>query len=163
MGVRSDSSGGRGHSVNSTAGVDYSFYRYDRSARSSWVIGASYTYMSVNSSEFDHIHAISLYPQLSLYPTSGSWVHAVVPGSGEPFFFVRALGPSYISADRLGSRQQSTNFSFQAQIGVGASYQLDNGGQAMFSVSWKHFSNANLYTNNDGIDLPIILNFGVRF
>ena len=159
----SDSSDGRGHSVNTTAGIDYSFFRYDRSARSSWVIGASYTYMSVNSSEFDHIHAISIYPQLSLYPTAGSWVRDLVPGSGEPYFFVRALGPSYISANRLGSRRQSNHFSFQAQFGVGASYQLDSGRKAMFSVSWKHFSNANIYTNNDGIDLPIVLNFGVQF
>jgi len=159
----SDSSSGRGHSVNTMAGFDYSFFRHDRSSRTSFIIGVSYTYLAVNSDEFDHIHAYSIYPQFSMYPTPKSWVHSIVPENSEPYFYVRFLGPSYISANRLGSRHQDKNFSFQAQVGVGASFPMKNDKRAMFSVSWKHFSNANLYSDNDGIDIPIVLNFGIEF
>lgn len=149
--------------INKTFGIDYSFYRHDRSPRSGIRIGASYTYMSANSDEYDTIHAVSIYPQLTLCPTSESWVRSLVPGNTDPFFYVRALGPSYISANRLGSRQQSHNFAFQAQIGVGLQIYQNNNQQVFVALSWKHFSNANLFEDNDGIDLPIVLNIGMLF
>jgi hypothetical protein len=161
--VGSDVTGTTDSQVNHTAGFDYSFYRHDRSERSSFIVGVSYTYMGTNSSEFDRIHALSIYPQLSMFPLADSWVHSLVPGDGKPFFFVRALGPSYISANRLGERRQAKNFAFQAQLGAGASYQLENDRELVVSLSWKHFSNANLFDENDGIDLPLVLNIGVRF
>ena len=46
---------------------------------------------------------------------------------------------------------------------IGVSYRLGNDRKLSVSVSWKHFSNANLYSDNDGIDLPVVLNVGVRF
>ncbi len=159
----SDAVDNGGSQINHTAGIDYSFYRHDRSSRSSFIIGASYTYMGANSNEFDRIHALSIYPQLSMYPTSESWVHSLVPGDGQPFFYVRALGPSYISANRLGDRSQANHFAFQAQIGIGVMYELENDRQAIVSFAWKHFSNANLFSENDGIDLPVVLNIGVQF
>ena len=149
--------------INSTVGIDYGFFRHQRSPRSSIHIGASYTYMRANSAEYNEIHAISIYPQLTMYPSSESWIRAIMPGNSEPFFYVRALAPSYISANRLGTRQQAQNFAFQAQIGVGALIRLDRDRQAIIAISWKHFSNANLFHDNDGIDLPIVLNFGMRF
>ena len=161
--VGSDASGSGNSQVNHTAGFDYSFYRHDRSPRSSFIIGVSYTYMGANSNEFDRIHALSIYPQLSMYPLADSWVHSLVPGDGKPYFYVRALGPSYISANRLGERRLAKNFAFQAQLGIGASYRLEDDREAIISISWKHFSNANLFSENDGIDLPIVLNIGVRF
>lgn len=149
--------------VNHTVGIDYSFFRNDRSERSSILVGMSYTYMGANSTEFDRIHAVSIYPQLSLYPTQTSWVRSLLPGDSEPYFFVRALGPSYISANRLGSRQQANNFAFQAQIGVGVNMFFAEGRHATIAFAWKHFSNANLFSENDGIDLPVVLSVGIRF
>ena len=159
----SDHTAAEGDQINTTAGIDYSFYRHDRSPRSSFHVGLSYTYMRANSDEFDEIHAVTLYPQLTMYPTQKSWVRSIVPGDSEPFFYVRALGPSYISANRLGTRQQANNFAFQAQIGAGLLLHTSRDRQAIIAISWKHYSNANLFDENDGIDLPIVLNFGVRF
>ena len=161
--VGSDVSGNGSRQTNYTVGVDYNFYRYERSERSSFVIGASYTYLGTNTDSNDQIHAVSIYPQLSMYPTAESWVNNLVPGNGEPFFYVRALGPSYISANQLGERRQANHFAFQAQLGIGATYRLKGDQQASFAIAWKHFSNANLYDDNDGIDLPIVLTFGVTF
>ena len=70
----SDQNSDESGQVNHTVGIDYSFYRHDRTARSSILIGMSYTYMGTNSTEFGRIHAVSIYPQLSLYPTPTSWV-----------------------------------------------------------------------------------------
>jgi hypothetical protein len=161
--VGSDATSSGESQVNHTVGIDYSFYRHDRSKRSSFVVGASYTYMGTNSNEFDRIQALSIYPQLSMYPAPESWVHSLVPGDGQPYFYVRALGPSYISANRLGERKQANHFAFQAQIGIGAAYVLKSERQIIVSVAWKHFSNANLFNDNDGIDLPVVLNIGVQF
>jgi len=149
--------------TNRTAGVDYMFYRHDRSLRSSFIIGVSYTYMTTDTDSFDTMHAISIFPQLSMYPTPDSWVHSLLPSGAEPFFFVRALGPSYISANRLGDRQLAHNFAFQAQLGVGAVIRRKDNSEMTIAVSWKHFSNANLFSDNDGIDLPVVVNFGIRF
>lgn len=161
--IGSDVSGGGSRQTNHTIGVDYNFYRHERSSRSSFVIGASYTYLGTNTDSNDSIHALSVYPQLSMYPSAGSWVHKLIPGNGEPFFYVRALGPTYISSNQLGNRRQAKHFAFQAQLGVGATYRLGSDQQASFAIAWKHFSNANLFDDNDGIDLPIVLTFGVTF
>ena len=159
----SDYANGESSQINTTAGIDYSFYRHDRSPRSSIHIGASYTYMRANTEEYNEIHAISIYPQLTMYPSTQSWIRSAMPRNTVPFFYVRALAPSYIGANRLGAQQQSRNFAFQAQIGVGALVYRRQNRQVVIAISWKHFSNANLFSDNDGIDLPIVLNFGMRF
>ena len=86
-----------------------------------------------------------------------------MPSWAAPYFWIRFLGPSYISSSRLGDRQQAHNFAFQAQIGVGAIVKTQNDTEIILSLSWKHFSNANLFDDNDGIDLPVMLNFGIKF
>jgi len=149
--------------TNSTAGIDFVFFSHERSKRSSFDIGVSYTYMSTNTAQNDSIIAYSVFPQLSMYPSPDSWFRTLLPSTTEPYFFVRALGPSYISDNRLGDRQQDKNFAFQAQIGLGAIIPLKNGNEAIVTFSWKHFSNANLFDDNDGIDFPFVLTLGLRF
>ena len=148
---------------NWSVGLDYSFYRFERSARQHILIGVSYTYIRSDAPSDNSMYAVSIYPQISLFPEKGAWAYSIAPDWAEPFFYVRALGPSYISSNKLGDRQQANNFSFQAQIGVGAFIKTRNDSQAIIALSWKHFSNANLFDDNDGIDLPVMLNFGIRF
>lgn len=133
-------------------GVDYSFYKIVRSVRSELSFGVGYTRLVNNADTHDSMYAISLYPQLTLYPDH--------PVSLNPFFFVRALGPSYISKNQFGSREQDNNFSFQAQVGVGIRPYMTEKQQIRIMLSWKHFSNANLFSDNDGFDLPIMLSLG---
>lgn len=148
---------------NWSVSLDYNFYRFERSPRQHFLIGASYTYISSDAPTDDSMYAVSIYPQVSFYPVEGSWAYSIAPSWAEPFFYFRALGPSYISANKLGDRQQSNNFSFQAQIGVGATIKTYNNTEVIIALSWKHFSNANLYDDNDAIDLPVVLNFGIKF
>mgnify|MGYP000334921195 CR=1 FL=1 len=140
---------------NRTFGLDYSFYRKVRSHRQHLLLGLSLTRMSANTPGSGSILAISLYPQLNLYPKRQSW--------GQPFFFVRALGPSYISSNKLGTRNQKNHFAFQAQVGVGAYLNYQEKRDGIVMLSFKHFSNAGIFNVNEGFNLPVVLSVGVKF
>ena len=143
---------------NRSYGIDYNFYRFTRSKYQQLLIGVSYTHIEADHSDAslsNDLYAISLYPQLNLYLNARHW--------GQPYFFVRALGPSYLSDNQLGERQQSHNFAFQAQVGAGTYINLGAGRKGSITLSWKHFSNANLFSDNDGFDLPLMLNIGLEF
>ena len=140
---------------NDQFAVDYTFYSHDRSERSRISLGVGYTKLRSDTASNDEIDIISIYPQLTLTPVkllSRNW-----------YFFVRALGPSYISSNALGDRKQDNHFTFQAQAGFGYSKSLGQNTDLLIQVSWKHFSNANLFKDNDGIDVPLNLAIGLRF
>ena len=148
---------------NETVGFDYSFYRFERSERQHISVGVSYTRLETNAAVNDSLYAVSVYPQITLYPSATSRIAAHSPRWAAPFFFVRALGPSYISEGRLGSRRQAEHFSFQAQVGVGVQLNPGADRRAEMAVSWKHFSNANLNRHNDGFDMPLVISLGMTF
>ena len=148
---------------NETVGFDYSFYHFERSARQRISVGVSYTRLQTNAADHTGLYALTVYPQVTLIPAKTSRIAAHSPHWAEPFFFVRALGPSYISNSTLGSRRQAEHFAFQAQLGMGVQLNPGADRHAVIAVSWKHFSNANLYRANDGIDVPLVISVGVRF
>ncbi|WP_299598394.1 acyloxyacyl hydrolase [uncultured Microbulbifer sp.] len=141
--------------TNRTYGIDYSFKKFEKSHRQHIHLGVSYTRVETDADEHKSFHAVSIYPQLNLYPRKQSW--------GQPYFFVRALGPSYISSNQLGNRHQDNNFAFQAQVGYAARINWQSREDLVVMVSWKHFSNANLFSDNDGIDMPFVINVGLNF
>lgn len=140
---------------NRQVALDYEFFRFERSPRSHLSIGVGYTKLTTDASVNKSIDAVSFYPQLTLYPERES-----LQGY---YFFVRALGASYISANALGDREQDNNFSFQAQVGVGYEKKVSNGKSFLIQISRKHFSNANLFHDNDGIDVPLVFTLGYKF
>jgi hypothetical protein len=148
---------------NETVGVDYSFHRFERSARQHIDVGVSYTRLTTSAADSRSLYAVSIYPQITLYPAKTSRLAARSPPWAEPFFFVRALGPTYISDSTLGSRRQADSFTFQAQVGVGVLLSPGAERRTVVAVSWKHFSNADLYTDNDGIDVPLVISVGMKF
>ena len=148
---------------NESIGVDYSFYRYERTARQHLQIGVSYTRIRTDTAENDELWAISVYPQLSLYPDADGGFRKLFPDWVSPYFFVRALGPTYLSEKQLGEREQAKHFSFQAQVGFGLGLRLGEDREGVLSLSYKHLSNASLFSPNDGIDIPLVLNLGIRF
>jgi len=140
---------------NKTYGLDYSFYRKIRSYRQHFLLGVSITRMVTDAATNKTVDAISIYPQVNLYPKKQSW--------GQPFFFVRALAPSYISSNQLGERKQEHNFAFQAQVGFGAYFNYPDKRDSFVTLSFKHFSNANIFSENDGFDFPVVLSAGIMF
>lgn len=148
---------------NRSAGFDIHIATLTSTPRKALSIGASYSWLGTNAETNRSLYAISIYPQLTFYPTENSRIRGWVPSRSNPFFFVRALGPGYISENTLGTRKQDNHFAFQAQIGAGLEFEREDGKTFIAAISWKHFSNANLFEDNDGIDLPLMLNFGIRF
>ena len=136
-------------------GVDYSFLKIEKSQDQHRLIGISYTRIESDTDQSNEMTAISIYPQISLYAKRRPF--------GQPFFFVRALGPTYISTNRLGDRKQKNHFAFLAQVGVGVYFRSNSRQQMMVMLSYKHFSNANIFKDNDGIDLPLVISLGAKF
>lgn len=141
---------------NTQRSLDYNFYLFQRSPRSGITLGAGYTRLTTDAATNTRIDAYSIYPQLTLWPVS--------PRLNGAYFFVRALGPSYLSDNWLGEREQANHFAFQSQVGVGYRRKVANdAGNFMLQMSWKHFSNANLFNANDGIDVPFVFALGFSF
>mgnify|MGYP001177220108 FL=1 len=126
-------------------------------------IGVSYTQLKTNFDTDKKLWAISIYPQLTLFPSEDSWLSNQVLKTTTPYFFVRALGPTYLSNNTLGDRKQSKNLTFQAQVGLGILFKTKSSKENFLFISWKHFSNANLFSENDGFDSPIVIGFGLKF
>ena len=75
-------------------------------------------------------------------------------------YLVLAAGPSWMSAHRLGLREQGSRFLFNDKIGVGTF--VDRQQHWYLELVWRHFSNANLKQPNPGIDVPVTLTLGYR-
>ena len=148
---------------NKTASLDFNFFEYKRSDRQTINIGMSYTQIKTDFETGKKIQAISIYPQLTLFPSKDSWISKQVLKPTTPYFFVRALGPTYLNNNSLGDREQSRNFAFLAQVGLGVLFKTKSSKENFIFLSWKHFSNANLFSNNDGFDFPVVIGFGLKF
>jgi|ETNmetMinimDraft_3_1059899.scaffolds.fasta_scaffold149159_1 hypothetical protein len=148
---------------NKIVGLDINFFEYIRSNRQTMNIGVSYTQLKTNFDTDKKLWAISIYPQLTLFPSEDSWLSNQVLKTTTPYFFVRALGPTYLSNNTLGDRKQSKNLTFQAQVGLGILFKTKSSKENFLFISWKHFSNANLFSENDGFDSPIVIGFGLKF
>lgn len=138
---------------NGTWGADLLLWEYHRSEKQSLSLGFSYTHMTTNRDAHDRLEAFSFFPQFNLY--AEPWRNT------KPFFFLRALGASYISQTQLGTREQANHFAFQAQVGVGLIGVGENPWRA--ALSYKHFSNGYLFSPNEGIDVPLVLTVGKSF
>ncbi len=138
---------------NKQLALDYFFYKNERSSRTSLSLGLGYTYIQTDAGFNKRLNVLSLNPRLTLTPVS----------NGQYYFFVQALGPSYISGNALGDRKQDRHFAFQARIGVGIRQQLDKNKMLLLQMSWKHLSNANLFSDNDGIDIPFVFSLGIYY
>lgn len=148
---------------NRSAGLDFSFYRYERSPKQHLQIGVSYTRIRTDTDAHDSLWAVSIYPQLSLYPEADGSFRALFPDWAAPYFFVRALGPTYLSEKQLGEREQGKHFAFQAQVGLGLKLDFSERHTGIASLSYKHFSNGGLFKPNDGMDIPLVLSLGLQF
>lgn len=132
---------------NHSFGMDFTFWSHARSYRQEFLIGVGYSYLATDTVDNAQVSIWSIFPQLNLYAPERSGVM--------PFFFVRALGPSYLNSRKYGEREQAKNFAFQAQVGVGLVFGDEK--DWSLSVSYKHFSNAGLSSPNDGFDIPVVI------
>jgi hypothetical protein len=152
-----------GDQSNRLASVDFTFHTFERSARRHISVGVAFTQLEADTAPNDRMEVISVYPEFSYYPAAGGRIRESMPERAEPYFFTRFLGASYISANALGDRRQDNHFTFLAEVGVGVLISFGDRRRSDFRLSWKHFSNARLFDDNDGIDVPLVLSWGLRY
>lgn len=138
---------------NQLYGVDVNMLHYRYSDIQTWSLGAGITKLRADNGAIRELIAVSIYPQLTLKLPTAAGI--------KPFFFVRALGPTYLSERGLGERRQAYSWAFQSQVGVGA--YVGETGQWTTSVSFRHYSNADTGKPNEGIDGVLVLTLGHRF
>ncbi|MES2605823.1 MAG: acyloxyacyl hydrolase [Pseudomonadota bacterium] len=133
-------------------GLDWEFWRHARSERQFLSIGAGYTHIRTDAATNKKLSAFSLYPQLTLLANKrNAW---------QPYFFVRALGPTFLSSEKLGEREQGERFAFQAQVGGGLIAPSEDW---FVALSYKHFSNAELFSPNDSMEIQFLVTVGKRW
>ena len=138
---------------NSLVALDVEWWAWERSPRQTLSIGSSVAQWRTNAGPGARVvNVVSIYPQLTLYYPESFTL-------GQAFFQVRALGPSWISENSLGYRQQSRHFAFNARLAAGIVTPND----WIISLSYQHISNAGWSRTNDGWDSPINLAIGRRF
>lgn len=138
---------------NQLVALDVEWWAWNRSPRQTLSIGSSVAQWRTNANMGAKVvNVVSIYPQLTLYYPKDFPV-------GKVFFQVRALGPSWLSENALGDRQQSRNFAFNARLAAGIVTPND----WIISLSYQHISNAGWSRTNDGWDSPINLAIGRRF
>jgi hypothetical protein len=138
---------------NRIIGADANLLHHRYSDIQTWSLGVSVARLNANHGEIRELTAISVYPQLALRLPHTKTL--------KPYFFVRALGPTYLSARGLGERKQAYSWAFQSQVGIGAF--LSSTEDWTLNVSLRHYSNANFGNPNDGIDSIMVLALGHRF
>ena len=135
---------------NTAIGIDLNFYRHVFTDKQTFFIGTGVTELTSNTDTHNRLVPYSIYPQLNL----------ALPkiDNTQPYFYVRTLGPTYISETQLGDRQQAYHFVFQSQIGLGTYFGEGHRWQA--NLSYRHYSNAGLGEPNHGIDATLLLSIG---
>jgi len=138
---------------NTVVGVDLNFYRHVFTDKQTLFIGTGVAQLTSNTDANNRLVAYSIYPQLNL----------TLPkiGSSQPYFYVRTLGPTYLSETQLGERVQGNHFVFQSQLGLGLYFGDNNTWLA--NIAYRHYSNARLSAPNDGIDALVLLTLGGRY
>ena len=138
---------------NRIFGADVNVLHHRYSDIQTWSLGAGVAQLNANHGEIRELTAVSVFPQLTLRLPRTDHL--------KPYFFVRALGPTYLSARGLGERKQAYSWAFQSQVGIGA--YVGTTENWTLNVSFRHYSNANFGKPNEGIDTLLILTIGNRF
>jgi hypothetical protein len=97
-----------------------------------------------------NIYAIA--PTLRYYLMQSSWI--------SPYFDL-SIGASYLTRTRIADRNLGIHFSFQDQMGVGASFGKDQ--RLSVSLSAMHYSNCSMSSTNAGITIPLLINVWYKF
>lgn len=115
----------------------------DTSAGHWWVPG---------SGPYQSLNIYSIAPVFRLYMKNSDYI--------SPFIDV-SLGFAYLTKTRIADRNLGMHFSFQDQLGLGASFGHDK--HLTVSVNALHYSNGSLCAMNAGITVPVMLNVSYRF
>jgi len=79
----------------------------------------------------------------------------------DAYLFYSVAGPAFISKTILDNRKMGGHFLFQDNIGTGLFFGKNRNLNAEIRIG--HYSNGNMHIYNDGVKIPLSLNFGYAF
>lgn len=118
----------------------------------SFDLGASLSYYRSNLNDEDIITA-SVYPLLRFT--------ALRTRSFDLFFNYSVAGPAFISRTRIDSIQNGRRFTFQDFMGMGIFSGKDRRFNAELRIA--HYSNGNIFSQNEGVKIPLTIHAGITF
>jgi hypothetical protein len=131
----------------------YSYHSVDRSLL--FTLNASTGYWTASSEQDNHVMTLAVQPTFRVY-FSHQMMHYARP------YLLVGYGPAYLSNKKLGTKEQGAHFAFQGDIGGGIELGKNYKGLDI-SLRMVHFSNADLFTPNQGFDFLYVLSIGVLF
>lgn len=113
------------------------------------VSGGYWTYKDTDQT----FYTVSIFPEFKI------WLLRCPSFDG--YFTYEVAGPTYISRTKLGETNIGEHFTFQDFVGLG----VLAGEQRNLNIEVRlvHFSNGNLFANNPGFNVPLMLHIGYAF
>lgn len=115
-----------------------------------WGIGAGWWQTRDNQTRF---FTLSAYPLLRFMALRTKAVNL--------FFEYSVAGPTYLSQPRLDNKETGRRFTFQDFMGMGVITGKNRNLNAGIRIA--HYSNGNIYAQNDGVKVPLSFNLGCAF
>ena len=134
--------------------VDLSYTFLESKNRSGWqfLCGAGYSYVFTDADQNKDVHIFSVLPSVRYNLNKR--------GTITPFLEV-TIGPSYMSDDQLGDREQGSQFTFNDFFSIGIRFGREE--EWEFRYSWRHLSNGDMFKPNPGCDIPFSFHIGKHF
>ena len=101
---------------------------------------AAVNYWQNSNNASDDLAALTISPILAWQLTEGA----------RPLYLEAGIGGSYFEQTHLSNRRLSTQFQFEDRIGL--SWQYSSSSDARITLSYFHYSNADIKRPNDGLD-----------
>ncbi|MDR5589392.1 acyloxyacyl hydrolase [Christiangramia sp. SM2212] len=114
----------------------------------SFSAGASLSYLNTQKDE-------SFYT-ISVFPVIKWWFLRTKPV--DLYFNYSLIGPAYISSSVLDGLDTGEEFTFQDFMGIG--FLFGKGRNYNLDLKIAHYSNGNIFTDNPGVAVPLMLSFG---
>lgn len=118
----------------------------------SFDVGTSLSYWKSEKNK-ENFFTLSLYPLLRFTALRTKPLDA--------YLFYSVAGPTYISKVIVDDRNTGKHFTFQDLLGLGL--YLGKQRNLNFEVNINHYSNGNLFPDNDGIKIPLTFMMGYTF
>jgi hypothetical protein len=115
-------------------------------------LGTSISYWRTNIQKTG-FYTLSLYPVFRF-----SFLHTKTT---DMYFNYSVAGPTYISKERLDETETGKHFTFQDLMGIGIFTGKKRNLNAEIRIG--HFSNGDLFPQNNGVKVPLSLNVGYAF
>ena len=115
-----------------------------------WGINASFWETNINHDKF---FTLSIFPAFRLNFLQTKKVDA--------YFYYSVVAPTYISKTILDDHKMGGNFTFMDNMGTGVFFGQNKNLNAELKIG--HYSNGNIFTDNEAVKIPLSLSLGYVF